>query len=167
MFLDRVTHLPPWVWAVGVLALAVGRALSFRYQKGMNKYNGPFLASFTNFWRFWQALYYWDRVTYPDVLKYGKVIRLGPNTLLFSEPDAIKDIYTTGFSKVSKTGCFAKSPLFLAPLTWLAVQPIPRRGWSKQGASGGQPLLDHRQGVARQTTPLGQQRLCLEHSHPV
>jgi hypothetical protein len=100
MLLENIRDLPYWVWSLVILSLAAARALSFRYHKGLNKYNGPFLASFTNFWRLFQALYYWDRVTYPDVLKYGKVIRLGPNTLLFSEPDAIKDIYTTGFSKV-------------------------------------------------------------------
>ena len=101
MIFENIANLRPWVW-VAILALsALLRLLSFRYQKGLSKYPGPFLASFTNFWRLWQPLYHWDRVTYPDVLRYGKVIRLGPNTLLFSEPDAIRDIYTTGFSKAS------------------------------------------------------------------
>jgi hypothetical protein len=33
------------------------------------------------------------------MVKYGKIIRVGPDTLLFNGPEAIKDIYTTGFSK--------------------------------------------------------------------
>lgn len=100
MFGDFTTNLPPWVFgtlAAGLICFKVG---SYRYEKGLNKYKGPFLASFTNFWRLWQWLWYWDRTYFPDMVKYGKIIRVGPDTLLFNEPDAIKDIYTTGFSKV-------------------------------------------------------------------
>jgi hypothetical protein len=93
---DLVTRFWPFIAS----SLLIVYCLRARYQKGLNKYNGPFLASITNFWRLWQALWHWDRVIYPDLLRYGKVIRVGPNTLLFSEPDAIRDIYSSGFEKV-------------------------------------------------------------------
>lgn len=94
---------PLWVPALLTAAVIFLRAASYRYQKGLNKYKGPFVASFTDFWRLWQWLWNWDRPYFPGVVKYGKIIRVGPNTLLFNEPDAIKDIYSTHFSKVRST----------------------------------------------------------------
>ncbi|KAH0848185.1 putative cytochrome P450 [Fonsecaea pedrosoi] len=96
---DSISHLPVWGWVAITAALLCAWAASFRYQKGLNKYKGPFIASFTNFWRLWQWVWYTDRCAYPSVVKYGKIIRVGPNTLLFNDPDAIKDIYMTHFSK--------------------------------------------------------------------
>lgn len=88
-----------WLGAAALLIIA--RALSIRYQDGLNKYNGPFVASFTNFWRLWQAYWYQDRVTYlPLPHKYGEIIRLGPRTLVFQNPQAIRDIFVAGFRKV-------------------------------------------------------------------
>ena len=97
---NSVSAVPPWVWMLLVVTVTCLRAASYRYQKGLNKYDGPFIASFTNFWRFWQWLWYHDRCPFPSVVKYGKIIRVGPNTLLFNDPEAIKDIYMTHFSKV-------------------------------------------------------------------
>ena len=97
---DSVTIVPGWVWIAFATGLLGAWAASFRYQKGLNKYNGPFLASFTNLWRLWQWLWYTDMCYFPSVVKYGKIIRIGPNTLLFNDPEAIKDIYMTHFNKV-------------------------------------------------------------------
>ncbi len=99
-----VSNTPLLAWIFLVAVAVVLRAATFRYQKGLNKYKGPLVASFTNFWRLWQWLWYWDRPYFPDVVKYGKIIRVGPNTLLFNEPEAVKDIYMSHFSKVRVIG---------------------------------------------------------------
>ncbi|KAJ5676604.1 uncharacterized protein N7477_002237 [Penicillium maclennaniae] len=64
-----------------------------RYQNGLNKYPVPFLASVTDWWRFFDV--------YALHKKYGDVVRLGPNTLSFSDPSALKSIYglNKGFVK--------------------------------------------------------------------
>lgn len=75
------------------------------FNHGLNKYPGPFLASVTNWWRFFDV--YGRR---PDIThiklhrKHGDIVRLGPNALSFSDPRAIKQIYglNKGFIKVSR-----------------------------------------------------------------
>jgi hypothetical protein len=64
---------------------------------------GPFLASLTNFQRV-----AWVRTKRAHLIlqdmheKYGEVVRIGPNMVSFSNPDAIPTVYTTrvGFPKV-------------------------------------------------------------------
>ena len=110
MLVDNTERIPPSLW-VGLVVIAVlVRILSLRYQPGLSKFNGPFVASFTNFWRLWQAYWYDDRVPYPPLRKYGKIVRLGPNTLLFTEPQAIRDIYTAGFQKVREEVSYIDQP---------------------------------------------------------
>ena len=101
MLTDNIKELPIWAWAAAAAFLLLARAVSFRYQKGLSKYDGPLLASFTDFWRLWQSYKHTDYVFYADLLKYGDVVRLGPNLLLFSDPAAIKDVFSSGFPKVS------------------------------------------------------------------
>ncbi len=128
---DSVARAPAWTWVLlGVFAICL-RAASFRYQKGLNKYRGPFIASITDFWRVWRWFYNWDRCTFPDVVHYGKIIRVGPNTLLFNDPEAIKDIYMTHFTKVRicEYLCLAR-----ASLTWLQQSDFYKVG---QGVSKG------------------------------
>lgn len=102
---ENIIHLvvQHWLTIVGVLFTAwlVGN----RYRRGLNKYPGPFLASLTDWWRFIDV---WNRR--PDKThiklheKHGSVVRLGPNTLSFSDPAALKAIYglNKGFLKVRK-----------------------------------------------------------------
>jgi hypothetical protein len=74
-----------------------------RYHNGLNKYPGPFLASLTDWWRLIDV---WGRR--PEVThralhkKHGDVVRLGPNSLSFADPKALKTIYglNKGFVKV-------------------------------------------------------------------
>lgn len=123
---DAIDSIPGWAWPILVLVAIFSWAGSVRYQKGFNKYNGPFLASFTNFWRIWQRLRYPHRTYFQGVAKYGRIIRVGPNTLVFNDPEAIKDIYMTQFSKVS-----CRSSLFPAELAvlppWLLLLRVHRR----------------------------------------
>jgi hypothetical protein len=74
-----------------------------RYHNGLNKYPGPFLASLTDWWRFVDV--YGRRPELSHIAlhkKYGPVVRLGPNTLSFADPEALKTIYglNKGFVKV-------------------------------------------------------------------
>ena len=72
------------------------------FNHGLQKYPGPFFASITNCWRFWDV---WGRR--PDIThirlhkENGDVVRLGPNFLSFANPKALKDIYglNRGFTK--------------------------------------------------------------------
>ncbi|ESZ90950.1 cytochrome P450-like protein [Sclerotinia borealis F-4128] len=73
-----------------------------RYNRGLNKYPGPALASFTNWWRFYDVYKRRPEVTHQNLhAKHGDVVRLGPNTLSFADPKALKTIYglNKGFVK--------------------------------------------------------------------
>lgn len=73
------------------------------FHNGLHRYPGPVLAKFTNLWRFLDVRSRHSEVTHIDLhRKYGDVVRLGPNTLSFSSPSAIKVIYglNKGFTKV-------------------------------------------------------------------
>lgn len=75
-----------------------------KYQKGLNRYPGPFLASLTNTWRLVDV---WKRDTHITFRqlhqKYGDIVRVAPNVLSFGDPGAIADIYglNKGYTKVS------------------------------------------------------------------
>ena len=89
-----LASVPVAVWIFCLIALATGRLLYFRYKKGFSKYNGPFLASFTDLWRVYDKYFNMDKPPMVDVHeKYGDVVRVGPNILCFAKPEAIKDIY--------------------------------------------------------------------------
>lgn len=68
--------------------------LRLRYHGGMNKFNGPFLASFTDLWKIWYTYTGGPKPIYADLHeKYGDVVRVGPNELSFADPRAIHEIY--------------------------------------------------------------------------
>lgn len=91
--LVHVLRDPTLLFSLGIL-LAVARLIHFRYQLGLHKFNGPFLASFTDLWRYWKARVNRDRVTALELQdKYGEVVRIGPKALLFNDPQAITDIF--------------------------------------------------------------------------
>lgn len=85
---------PRLAWAFLVFILI--RLIVNRYFQGLSKYDGPFLASLTDFWR---PIFIHRNRHNQTILdlhrKYGSVVRLGPNVLSFSEPEAVKDIYAT------------------------------------------------------------------------
>ncbi|KAL9612278.1 MAG: hypothetical protein Q9167_003101 [Letrouitia subvulpina] len=79
--------------------------LNNRFKNGLQKYPGPFLASLTDWWRFFDVL-----GRRPDITqirlhkKHGDIVRLGPNVLSFADPGALKTIYglNKGFVKQSE-----------------------------------------------------------------
>ena len=91
-------------WPTVLLIAFVAYILSNYFNRGLNKYPGPFLASLTDWWRFWDVYKRRPELTHIALHeKYGDVVRLGPNTLSFSNPAALKMIYglNKGFVKVS------------------------------------------------------------------
>ncbi|KAL4863594.1 hypothetical protein BDV12DRAFT_189594 [Aspergillus spectabilis] len=89
------------------------------FKKGLHCYPGPVLARFTNLWRFLDV---WSRR--PELShialhrKYGDIVRLGPNTLSFASPSAIKVIY--GLNKG-----FTKSEFYPVQMTVSKGEPLP------------------------------------------
>ena len=75
---------------------------------------GPFLAGITDVWRWAQQN---QKTFYGNVLtdlhrKYGTAVRIGPNLVSFSDPDAIPVIYGAKpiFRKVSTTPTIFAAP---------------------------------------------------------
>lgn len=90
-------------WASGVLLAIAVWLTANRFNHGLNKYHGPFLASLTDWWRFFDVYSRRPEITHKKLHRqYGDVVRLGPNTLSFADPKAIKTIYglNRGFRKV-------------------------------------------------------------------
>lgn len=72
------------------------------FYNGLNKYPGPTLAAFTDWWRFWDVYGQNSEKTHLALhAKHGDVVRLGPNSLSFADPAALKTIYglNKGFVK--------------------------------------------------------------------
>ena len=88
--------LQMWVLAAVALSLAVTHLVRTRYARSINRFNGPLLASFTDAWR----MYYYcsnQKVPFQELHDhYGEVVRIGPNALSFSSPQAIPEIFGPG-----------------------------------------------------------------------
>ena len=90
-------------WLYVLTSVLIVRLVSLRYHHGLHKYNGPFLASLSDFWRLCHAYRNMNRepmIHLHDM--YGDIVRMGPNVLSFRQPQAIQDIYGPGkhFKKV-------------------------------------------------------------------
>ncbi|KAK0733248.1 cytochrome P450-like protein [Lasiosphaeria miniovina] len=102
MITDRIIQLLAENWLPAVFAIVLAFLAKNRYHNGLNKYPGPFLASLTDWWRFVDVYKRRpDRTHIALHKKHGSVVRLGPNVLSFSDPDALKTIYglNKGFVK--------------------------------------------------------------------
>jgi hypothetical protein len=106
---DHIIRILSQHWIAVSLTVLVLWLAKNRYHNGLNKYPGPLLASFTDWWRFVDVYGRRPEVTHRALhKKYGDVVRLGPNTLSFSDPQALKSIYglNKGFIKVRTCNCF-------------------------------------------------------------
>lgn len=103
MITDTLLALAVQHWpSLLVIGFAIYLATN-RFNRGLNKYPGPTLASFTDWWRFYDVYKKRPEVTHQKLhAKHGDVVRLGPNTLSFANPKALKTIYglNKGFVKV-------------------------------------------------------------------
>ncbi|ROV96012.1 hypothetical protein VMCG_08002 [Cytospora schulzeri] len=91
---DQILHAVLRHWLTVLFIAGASWLLRNRYHNGLNKYPGPFLASLTDWWRFFDV---WNRRPETTHIrlheKHGDVVRLGPNTLSFADPAALKAIY--------------------------------------------------------------------------
>ncbi|ERT01837.1 uncharacterized protein SPSK_05184 [Sporothrix schenckii 1099-18] len=83
----------PFVLLATVAAVFVILATNY-FHHGFHKYPGPRLGAVSDLWRF---LSVWRGKPQDDLralhAKHGDVVRVGPNALSFSHPDAVRDIY--------------------------------------------------------------------------
>lgn len=100
----RNSKLPLGLLVIG-LALLLGIAQLSRTWWRLRHIPGPFPACITNFERArWVTTKRAHLILQKVHDKYGEVVRIGPNTVVFSNPEAIPIVYTarTGFVKVSQ-----------------------------------------------------------------
>ncbi|KAH0842250.1 Pisatin demethylase [Fonsecaea pedrosoi] len=76
--------------------------ISQRYKTGLRHIPGPFVASFSGFWRAWEvAKGDWHVKNLELHRQYGPLVRIAPNVISVSDPDALRVIYglNSGFTK--------------------------------------------------------------------
>ncbi|KAF4539469.1 Cytochrome p450 protein [Lasiodiplodia theobromae] len=105
----------PLVLVTSVIIHAIGTVIYNVYFHPLSKYPGPISAASTN-------LAYWSATVRGDLLpwvqdihkKYGEIVRTGPNTLSYTNPEAWKDIYghRTGGKKSNTKDRFYYPPDF-------------------------------------------------------
>jgi hypothetical protein len=91
----------PWLF-LGFIAVHL---VNNKYRQGINHIPGPWLASFSDIWRFFVVWGRRSEVVHRALhAKYGPLVRLGPRTVSVSDPSAIKVIYAlnAGFVKVNE-----------------------------------------------------------------
>jgi len=89
-------------WPAVLTVTIVAYILNNYFHNGLQKYPGPFLASITDWWRFYDVLKRRPELTHIRLHeKHGDIVRLGPNVLSFADPKALKTIYglNKGFTK--------------------------------------------------------------------
>jgi hypothetical protein len=94
MLLTSLLPLLAQYWPLVLVSLLAAFLLNNKYWNGLQKYPGPPLAAYTNWYRFFSAL---NRRHEHEIIalhrKHGDIVRLGPNVLSFADPRAIKEIY--------------------------------------------------------------------------
>jgi hypothetical protein len=101
--LDSIVSTVLGRWPAMLLIIVLVYFAANHFNHGLNRYPGPFLASMTDWWRFFDVYGRRPELSHLELhQKYGDVVRLGPNVLSFGNPAAIKQIYglNKGFVKV-------------------------------------------------------------------
>lgn len=94
MLASELVPLLTTYWPHILVALLAYHLITNKFYNGLNKYPGPALAGYTNWWRFFENLSHKTEKTHIELhRKHGDIVRLGPNVLSFADPKAIKTIY--------------------------------------------------------------------------
>ena len=104
MLADLVLDTLVAYWPLCLVSGFLAYLLRNKYRHGLNKYPGPSIAAYTDWWRFFDALGRKPEQTHIKLHRqHGDIVRMGPNILSFADPRAIKTIYglNKGFVKVS------------------------------------------------------------------
>ena len=91
-------------WLTIILALMSLRFLSNKFDKNLRKIPEPFLAGYTDLWRFLDCLLGTPHETHIKLhQQYSDLVRIGPHSVLFSNPALIATIYGSqnDFTKTS------------------------------------------------------------------
>ena len=89
-------------WPILLLSAIAFHLLRNKFYNGLQKYPGPALAAYTNWWRFAENFSRASERTFIALhRRHGDIVRVGPDVLSFADPRAIKDIYglNKGFTK--------------------------------------------------------------------
>ncbi|EMD90464.1 hypothetical protein COCC4DRAFT_159916 [Bipolaris maydis ATCC 48331] len=102
MIVNEILPLLVRYWPLVLATTTLAFLLNNKYWKGLNKYPGPRLAGYTNWWRVLDVYtrnHHWNIIALHR--KHGDIVRIGPNVLSFADPKAIKIIYglNKGFIK--------------------------------------------------------------------
>jgi hypothetical protein len=93
-----------WQLSGSILAIwGLAYVVYMRYLHPLARYPGPFVASLTNVWKAYTMYQGQMEYVIRDLHdKHGSIVRIGPNDLVISHPDAVKQIYLSGsaFQKV-------------------------------------------------------------------
>ncbi|CAF9903459.1 MAG: hypothetical protein GOMPHAMPRED_000275 [Gomphillus americanus] len=82
------------IWTSSVV-LSISYIIWQIYVSPLRKFQGPFLAKFTNFWRLMDVAAGRTELTQKALHRqYGVAVRLGPNLISLSDPALIKKIYS-------------------------------------------------------------------------
>jgi hypothetical protein len=80
------------LWSLPILYIS--HRLWRESQSPLKKIPGPFLAKYTNLWRFGNVLTGGAHLTQMQLhAKHGSAVRLGPNFVALKDPALIKEIY--------------------------------------------------------------------------
>jgi cytochrome P450 len=106
-----------------VIALISSKATYNLWLHPLAKYPGPVLSRLTNL-VYW---YYWLKGKLPHYIEmahrqYGPKVRIGPNNLSFTDPEAWKDLH--GHKTTGKTLRVIKDPSFYVPSPYLEEHSI-------------------------------------------
>lgn len=98
MALFLMEHVSPLYPLLFLLLSGVTLLLVKRRNDGLKHIPGPWLAKYTDAWRCWQAYrlnHFYQRENYQIRLlgKYGDAVRIGPNTVLVLDPEAIPTVF--------------------------------------------------------------------------
>lgn len=143
--LESIVEVVVRHWPSALIFLVVAYLAKNYYNHGLQKYPGPLLASFTDWWRFFDVLGRRPDITQNRLHKqHGDIVRLGPNALSFADPQALKTIYglNKGFTKVR----FLEIIYITAMLT-KAVRILPRTTSHVERRAAALALLNHRREV--------------------
>ncbi|KAK8126551.1 uncharacterized protein PG998_002310 [Apiospora kogelbergensis] len=83
--------LHPWIT---ILTIITAQLVLTRYSKGLRHVPGPFVASFSNFWKLravWNANMHRENIRVHE--DYGPIVRIGPNHVSANDPESVRAIY--------------------------------------------------------------------------
>jgi hypothetical protein len=108
-----------------LLFISIAYVVYQRHVHPLAKYPGPFFASISNFWKVQTVL---PHNFHREILRchetYGPIVRIGPNDLSFSTPDAIAPIYKSS-GRLMPKGDFYNAFVALRPTIFSLVdEPV-------------------------------------------